>query len=77
MAVDTWFVNPRVGFLWMWQSGIAVGFDAGLQFPLASDVTTTTSLGGSAIDGRVTSMSNTFGRRIVPTIDLLRIGFAF
>ena len=31
--VDTWFINPRAGFLWMWESGLAIGSDVGVQIP--------------------------------------------
>jgi len=73
LAVDTWFLNPRVGFLWMWHSGLALGIDAGVQLPLAS-TTTTTLPAGLTIDPRVTRVADTLGRSAIPTIDLLRLG---
>ena len=30
---DTWFINPRIGFLSTWSWGLTVGIDAGLKIP--------------------------------------------
>lgn len=76
--VDTWFVNPRIGFLWRWKA-LAVGIDAGVQIPLGSSVTrsTSTTLTGLDVDARVTSAADALGRTVLPTIDLLRLGLVF
>jgi hypothetical protein len=73
MAVDTWFLNPRAGFLFMWQSGLALGIDAGIQLPIASSESTTIPA-GLTIDPRVTRVTDTLGKSVVPTIDLLQVG---
>jgi hypothetical protein len=73
LAVDTWFVNPRAGFLWMWHSGLALGIDAGVQVPIASNMSTTIP-SGLSLDPRVTRVADALGKDLVPTIDLLRIG---
>src|SRR5215831_15152135 len=39
-AIDTWFINPRIGFLWTWNP-IAFGVDAGVQIPLTSSTSST------------------------------------
>src|SRR5581483_2944421 len=31
LGLDSWFVNPRIGFLWTTHYGLALGLDAGLQ----------------------------------------------
>jgi hypothetical protein len=73
VAVDTWFLNPRAGFLWMWHSGLALGIDAGVQIPIASNVSTTVPAGLS-LDPRVMRVADALGKDVVPTLDLLRIG---
>ncbi len=76
LDVSTWFVNPRVGFLWTWKPGLVVGIDAGLQLPVS--VTSTTTLDtGLGIESTLTRAGDTFGRAILPTVDLLKIGLVF
>ena len=72
--VDSWFVNPRVGLLWTWSSGLALGFEAGVQIPLSSKVTTTLP-SGITDDGGVTSIAESYGKKVIPSVDLVRIGF--
>jgi hypothetical protein len=74
LDVDTWFVNPRVGFAWTWSSGFTLGLDAGIQIPLKSNVSSNLPAAALA-DSRVTSVSDAFGKRVLPTVDLLRVGF--
>ncbi len=74
IEVDSWFVNPRVGFAWTWSSGFTLGVDAGVQIPVKSQVTT--SLPDAALaDSRVTTTTDLLGKRVLPTVDLLRVGF--
>jgi hypothetical protein len=73
--VDTWFINPRAGFFWMWNSGLAIGTDLGVQIPLSAS--TSSTLPDSALgDPRVTSVTSTFTTNVIPTFDLFRIGMA-
>ena len=75
---NTWFVNPRIGFLWTWHSGFTVGIDAGVQIPIGPSLTTTLPAGLPAqVDSSIASIANTFGNGVTPTVDLLRIGFLF
>jgi hypothetical protein len=75
---NTWFVNPRIGFLWTWRSGFTVGIDAGVQIPIGPTLTTTLPAGMPAqVDRTIASIANTFGNGVTPTVDLLRIGFLF
>jgi hypothetical protein len=47
--------------------------DAGAQFPLTAKVSSTLPPGNAASD-EVMSVASTFGKNVLPTIDLLRIG---
>lgn len=71
--VASWFVNPRIGLLWTWSSGFALGLEAGVQLPVSTSVTTTLPQGVD--DGGVTSTAETYGKKVLPSVDLLRIGF--
>ncbi|AKU94519.1 hypothetical protein AKJ09_01183 [Labilithrix luteola] len=76
MAMETIFVNPRIGFLWMGRPGLAIGFEAGVQIPLSSSVSTSLPE-AVALDSRVKSTADTLGRSLLPTVDLLRVGVMF
>lgn len=73
LTINTTFLNPRIGFLWTWDPGITLGLDFGAQFPVASKVSSTLPPGTAATD-EVMSVASTFGKNVLPTIDLLRIG---
>jgi hypothetical protein len=81
MEASTWFLNPRVGFLYTFQSGLTLGMDAGLQFPISPSFERTglaARFGASAmIDGTLASVADILGNGVTPTIDLLRVGFLF
>lgn len=74
LSVDTTFVNPRIGFLWTFEPGISIGIDAGVQVPLSSSVASTLPVGSTASDEAM-KVANTFGTRVLPTVDLIRLGF--
>jgi len=80
LTVDTWFINPRIGALWMWDSWLAVGIEAGLQIPLSSSVASSLPP-NLPNDARITNATTTLtrvtdalGTTVLPTVDLLRIG---
>lgn len=75
VAVDTWFINPRVGFLWRFEPFV-VGLDAGVQVPLTASVTrkSSTSVSGLDFDAHVTDAADSLGKTVLPTIDILRVG---
>jgi len=76
VGVDTTFVNPRIGFLWRFEPGIAVGIDAGVQLPVAS--TTESTLPTTVAQSeQVTNAVNLVGKTPLPTVDLLKVGFLF
>lgn len=73
ITVDAFLLNPRVGFLYTWGWGLTLGIDAGLQIPVAAQ-THSTIPSGVSFSPDPTGMANTFGRSILPTVDLLRLG---
>jgi hypothetical protein len=75
---ETWFVNPRAGFLWTWRSGFTVGLDAGVQIPLSNTRSSSLPAGLPIdVDSTIASIVGPFGGSVTPTVDLLRIGFLF
>jgi hypothetical protein len=72
LALDSWFVNPRVGFLWTWRAGFTLGVEAGLQIPLGFGTTSTLPL---ALDPSAQHTVNVLGKSWLPTLDLIRIGW--
>jgi hypothetical protein len=76
--VGTWFVNPRIGFLWVWKP-FALGIDLGVQIPLSTTVSRASLLAVASptTDAEITKWTNTMGRTVIPTLDLLRIGVVF
>jgi hypothetical protein len=83
MEAATWFVNPRVGFLKTWDSGITLGIDAGVQFPInptyerSGPATTAGAAANTGVDNTLRGVAGALGNNITPTIDMLRLGFMF
>lgn len=83
MVATTWFVNPRVGLLYTFDSGITVGIDAGVQVPInpsfqRSGAATETGVASELdIDATLVAVANGLGNNTTPTVDLLRLGFLF
>jgi hypothetical protein len=72
---DTWFINPRVGFLWTSRIGLTLGMDVGVQLPVGvSETNTIPAPAQSSVD---TSVAEFFARKPVPTVDLLQVGMLF
>lgn len=77
-TAETYFVNPRVGFLWTLRSGLTVGLDAGVQVPLKKSYVESLPDGTpTEVRSAAEDVAKTFGYATVPTVDLLRIGFLF
>jgi hypothetical protein len=74
LALDSWFINPRVGFLWKTSFGLEFGFDAGVQIPIGTSVTSSLPL---ALYPAAQSRVDSVGGTVLPTVNLLRLGFAF
>jgi hypothetical protein len=71
----TTFINPRIGILWTTKSGLTIGVDAGVQVPLNS--TFSSSLPSAVTESApAAGVINAFGG-VLPTVDLLQIGFMF
>jgi hypothetical protein len=71
LALDSWVINPRLGFLWILQNGLAWGVEAGVQFPVEMAISSTLPL--SRVPS-ARSTVDTLGNSVIPTVDLLRIG---
>jgi hypothetical protein len=71
VTVDSYILNPRIGYLSTWSWGMTLGIDVGLQIPLAATTTNTIPAGASPDP---TGVANFFGKSVIPTVDLLRIG---
>ena len=76
VSVESWFVNPRIGFLWTLSWGLTLGMNAGVQIPVASNVTST--IPTELIAGQtVMNVAHALGSEVLPTVNLLRLGFLF
>lgn len=73
MTLETWYVNPRIGVLFTWKPGFTLGIDAGVQLPITTNTISTLPL--SQLPTEVSSTANALGNSVLPTIDLIRIGF--
>jgi hypothetical protein len=71
LGLDSWFLNPRAGFLWTLGGGLTFGLEVGVQFPLGPGVTSSLPL--SLYPGAQRSIE-TLGKSVLPTVDLLRVG---
>jgi hypothetical protein len=71
LALDSWVINPRLGFLWILPNGLAWGVEAGVQFPVEMAISSALPL--SRIPS-AQSTADTLGNGVIPTVDLLRIG---
>lgn len=82
MHASTWFLNPRAGFLYTFESGITLGIDAGVQVPIAPQYrrtgdATDLGYGDSTVEQSLVLVSNALGNATTPTVDLFRLGFLF
>jgi hypothetical protein len=71
LGLDSWFVNPRVGFLWTTREGLTFGVEAGVQVPLSPAVSSSLPL---SLYPTAQRTIDTLGKSVLPTIDLLRVG---
>ncbi len=76
VSVDTTFINPRIGFLWTWDPGVTLGVNLGVQVPLSTSSSSSlpTGISGVTVSQDVTRVTNSLGRNVLPTVDLLQIG---
>jgi len=71
LTIDSWFVNPRLGFLWTSRLGLAFGVDAGVEIPMSTGISSTLPL---ALLPPAQDTVNAIANAVVPTVDILRIG---
>jgi hypothetical protein len=78
ISVDSWFINPRIGVLFTFRYGLSLGVEAGVQLPVSSS---TTRAGSMSLDipivDSMAKVTTALGGGVLPTFDLLRIGFLF
>jgi hypothetical protein len=74
VTADTWFIGPRIGFLYTWSWGLSLGMDAGMQIPVAASFTSTVPMALPESQA-VADWQHTIGKDVLPTLDLLRLGF--
>ena len=73
ISAETMFLNPRVGFLNTWTSGLTLGVDAGVQLPV--NATFTSNLPTQIpVAQDVNDVAHLFGKSALPTFDLIRLG---
>jgi hypothetical protein len=84
LAVTTWYVNPRIGVLWTLGPGVTIGLNAGAQVPVAvSESSSPASFPGAppqavaTATGRVASVVTPVTRQVLPTFDLLQLGYVY
>ncbi|MFI5302849.1 MAG: hypothetical protein ACHREM_32570 [Polyangiales bacterium] len=76
MSADTYFINPRLGFLWTYSSGLAIGVDAGVQIPLNHNQASTVPKGVTP-PAELSSAIQTLGNSVLPTVSLIQLGMMF
>lgn len=74
LNLDSWFVNPRLGILWTSKPGFTLGTEAGVQVPIGSRVSSNLPRGYQESES-VVSVADALGKQVIPTVDLLRVGF--
>lgn len=79
---DTFFINPRLGYLKTWNNGLTLGIDAGVQIPInpnyqRSSDAAKIGFADEGTDKTLVTISNWLGNRVTPSVDLLRLGFLF
>ena len=71
LGLDSWFLNPRAGFLWTTREGLSFGVEAGVQVPIGAAISSTLPL---ALYPTAQRTIDALGRTVLPTVDLLRVG---
>jgi hypothetical protein len=71
LGLDSWFLNPRVGFLWTTRQGLSFGVEAGVQVPIGAAISSTLPL---SLYPTAQRTIDALGRTVLPTVDLLRVG---
>ena len=75
LQLDSFYVNPRIGFLWTFHAGFTLGVEAGVQVPLSASVDSSLPL--ALAPSSVQNTINALGGAVLPTVDLIRLGMLF
>jgi hypothetical protein len=80
VTATTWFINPRIGVLVSkglpGDTGLTLGIDAGVQIPVSASLEDDVRFPHPAVDD-ARDVARFFGKRVLPTVDLVRLGFMF
>ncbi len=76
LTTETFFINPRIGFLYTSSSGLSAGIEAGLQF-VSNHRTTSNLPSGVQVPEPLSSVMDTLGTKTLPTLSLLQLGLLF
>jgi hypothetical protein len=78
------FLAPQIGWRWVWDSGLFLGMELGVQIPMSSDVVISTNrldlealAEVAALKNDASSEAETYGNQVLPWIGLLQIGYFF
>lgn len=85
---SNFFITPQVGWLWVWDSGFALGINAGVQIALSSDPKVTLrdergrvirgpSNEQQELEDDVRNLGEWIAGFPIPAVDLLKLGFYF
>lgn len=74
LSLDGWFLNPRLGFLIVDQSGFTFGLEAGVQIPIGATMTSSLPV---SLDPSAASTASAIGNSVLPTVNLARLGALF
>jgi hypothetical protein len=84
IMATTWYVNPRVGVLWTIKPGLTLGVNAGLQIPVSvSESMSPATFEGAppqvvaGATGQVNQIVSPIARHVLPTFDLLQLGYVY
>lgn len=75
LNMTSWYVNPRLGILWTSKPGFTIGTELGLQIPMAARTSGSNSL-GIPVELPENPIA-TLNRSVLPTVDVLRLGWLF
>lgn len=79
---STFYLAPHLGFRWMLSFGLTVGFDAGVEIPVAagkSQLDASAAGQSLQVDGKgpIATAMNYAATKPIPALHLLEVGYAF
>lgn len=91
-TIKTNYFTPRLGWFAVWESGLTFGFDIGAQIPLGPDTKLTASFPGASpieeaqikttedykdLEDQADQTLKVLGKRTIPVVTLLQVGWLF